>query len=380
MHAMFSTSGSAGDLLPLVPIAQRLADDGAFVGWTTSRTLGVYLRQMGYPPPFAIGNGLEGRLDPARLLTPRFTGFESWRRLIEQTVLPTLDEDLAACVRAIRRTRPDVVITSGFAVAARVAALRCGVPNVELSIYPQLQELAFRGGRFASPLRLALARLGVPEALVSRTAWGAPADLVLVDPTLVAVPNAIGYPYCEMDGATADLDYFASLLDSSEPTPTVLCTLGSFTSAFTSSRTMALIESAASVNARTVWVGPLSQKAHLACAGSIVCIPRYVPLSKVLPKVDLVVHHGGLGTTMAALSAGVPAVVVPHAFDQRFNAKALERLGVGTTARETDLGTVIRSMLGSNSFRRRAESASRRLTLVSESVARAVETIRAAVP
>ena len=40
------------------------------------------------------------------------------------------------------------------------------------------------------------------------------------------------------------------------------------------------------------------------------------------------VHHGGAGTTHAAVAAGAPSVVVPHVGDQRYWAERLHRLGV----------------------------------------------------
>ena len=41
-----------------------------------------------------------------------------------------------------------------------------------------------------------------------------------------------------------------------------------------------------------------------------------------------VVHHGGAGTTGAALRAGVPSVVIPFIADQFFWAHHLHKLGV----------------------------------------------------
>ena len=48
----------------------------------------------------------------------------------------------------------------------------------------------------------------------------------------------------------------------------------------------------------------------------------------LFPRAALVVHHGGAGTTHAAVAAGVPSVVVPHVGDQRYWADRLHRLGV----------------------------------------------------
>ena len=61
---------------------------------------------------------------------------------------------------------------------------------------------------------------------------------------------------------------------------------------------------------------------------NVLAIP-HVRLSELLPEADLVVQHGGIGTTYASLRAAVPSLVVPRAFDQVFNCRLLEKIGVG---------------------------------------------------
>jgi UDP:flavonoid glycosyltransferase YjiC (YdhE family) len=56
-----------------------------------------------------------------------------------------------------------------------------------------------------------------------------------------------------------------------------------------------------------------------------------VPHAWLFPRVAAVVHHGGAGTTGAALSAGVPSIVVPFAVDQPFWGSRVAALGVGPT-------------------------------------------------
>lgn len=46
-------------------------------------------------------------------------------------------------------------------------------------------------------------------------------------------------------------------------------------------------------------------------------------------RCSAVVHHGGAGTTAAALRAGVPSVVVPHMMDQYAWGRAVHELGAG---------------------------------------------------
>jgi vancomycin aglycone glucosyltransferase len=48
----------------------------------------------------------------------------------------------------------------------------------------------------------------------------------------------------------------------------------------------------------------------------------------LLPRLRAVVHHGGAGTTHAAVRAGVPQVIVPHILDQFYWSERMHQLGV----------------------------------------------------
>lgn len=54
-----------------------------------------------------------------------------------------------------------------------------------------------------------------------------------------------------------------------------------------------------------------------------------VPHDWLFPKVAAVVHHGGAGTTAAAIRAAVPSIVTPFFADQLFWASRVTELGVG---------------------------------------------------
>ncbi|CAK8990386.1 unnamed protein product [Durusdinium trenchii] len=60
-----------------------------------------------------------------------------------------------------------------------------------------------------------------------------------------------------------------------------------------------------------------------------VCFVAEAPHTWLFPRCSCVVHHGGLGTTQAALRAGVPGVITPIFGDQFHNASHVNRLGVG---------------------------------------------------
>src|SRR5207247_885098 len=55
----------------------------------------------------------------------------------------------------------------------------------------------------------------------------------------------------------------------------------------------------------------------------------FAPFRHLLPLCGAVVHHGGVGTTAAALEAGCPQLILPLAWDQADNAARVAELGAG---------------------------------------------------
>ena len=56
-------------------------------------------------------------------------------------------------------------------------------------------------------------------------------------------------------------------------------------------------------------------------------VERYVPQAQVLPHVNLVVGHGGSGSTLGALAHGLPQLLLPQGADQFENASACQSAG-----------------------------------------------------
>jgi UDP:flavonoid glycosyltransferase YjiC (YdhE family) len=56
---------------------------------------------------------------------------------------------------------------------------------------------------------------------------------------------------------------------------------------------------------------------------------EFAPFQDLFPLSAVAAHHGGVGTTAKALSAGVPQLILPFAYDQLDNAVRVKRLGAG---------------------------------------------------
>ena len=86
------------------------------------------------------------------------------------------------------------------------------------------------------------------------------------------------------------------------------------------------------------------------------------PHDWLFPHMAAVVHHGGAGTTGAALRAGKPSVVVPFLLDQFFWGARLKAIEVAPAAiphrglTTAKLGTALKQVLGDAGMRARAQA------------------------
>lgn len=69
----------------------------------------------------------------------------------------------------------------------------------------------------------------------------------------------------------------------------------------------------------------------------------WVDYEQVFPRLTVIIHHGGMGTTHRAILQGIPQVVVPHAADQRGQAKrvAQAKIGLNLTAHDVKHGQLL---------------------------------------
>jgi UDP:flavonoid glycosyltransferase YjiC (YdhE family) len=81
----------------------------------------------------------------------------------------------------------------------------------------------------------------------------------------------------------------------------------------------------------------------------------FAPVTRVLSRCRVAVVSGALGALAAALSAGVPVVVVPQLFDQVWHGRRVEELGVGIFARRPrDVAAAVARIEADPGYRRRA--------------------------
>lgn len=107
---------------------------------------------------------------------------------------------------------------------------------------------------------------------------------------------------------------------------------------------------------------------------------EWAPHTWLFSQMAAVVHHGGAGTTGAALWAGIPSVVVPHFADQPFWGYRVAALGAGpepiprSQLSVERLASAITAAVSDKSMHRRAAELGERIK-AEDGVAKAVEAI-----
>ena len=107
-----------------------------------------------------------------------------------------------------------------------------------------------------------------------------------------------------------------------------------------------------------VLTGPTPDPIHLDASPDTYVVP-FAPLTQTGPGCLAAIHHGGIGTTVGLLAAGLPQLIVPRGFDQPQTALRMNRLGVATIipwarASAPALERGLAHLLSTAEYRRRA--------------------------
>jgi UDP:flavonoid glycosyltransferase YjiC (YdhE family) len=267
-------------------------------------------------------------------------------------------------ISILERWKPDLIVREEYELAGAIAAERVGLPHAMFQVtFPSDWR---NRPEFANAV---LERL---EGL--RTENGLPSDpelsmlyrhLVLsFDPPFFLDPNAPAPPgtqYLRSDGFDqSGEEALPEWLMRPHSSPLIYVTLGTeapripviFPAAY-----HAILEGLrGQPGTVAMTVGRERDPLELGPQPENVHVERYIPQSLFLEHCDVVVSHGGHNTVLAALSFGLPMVVVPFFADQSSNAARVEALGAGrvipgTSLTPDALGEAVRDVLRNERYR-----------------------------
>lgn len=314
MRILFASTRGAGHFGPLVPFAQaaeRAGHDVLVAGPASLSVLAararLRLRPVAAPPPAVV----EAAFAPVwrREATVEHVVGDLFAGLYARTALRDM-------LMAVDEWWPDLIVRETMEFAAAVAAVRYDIPQARIGIH--LDSRVDAGGALeafaAEPLGLEPDELQVGP-LLTRSPGEDPdvhrfrtdAQRRLRDPDLVYVTFG-----SEAPGSHHFPGVYRRAAEALEGLP-VLMTIG-------------------------------RDPADLGPVPDGVRVERWVPQAEVMPRALAMVSHGGSGSTLQALAAGVPQVFVPLFVDGPANARHVEGLGAGLIAGD-DLRAAVESAL-----------------------------------
>ncbi|WP_018684185.1 glycosyltransferase [Actinokineospora enzanensis] len=332
MKILFNSLPSHGHTYPLLPLALAARDQGHEIIYSTWGNfhpplvaLGLDVVHAGADMQAAFGDAMrEHRIMPGEHVR---LDQDAQNRIATRVFGDVLPRSTVATLRPVlAERRPDLVIYEAGAPGAAIAAAAEGVPAVCHGIgRGTMSNTTFRPQDWLSALA---EEVGVEYGGTPGFPGGTPYldiyPLSLQDPEHAAGyvsriplrPTAFAEPGELPDWVTEHREKLIYL------------TLGT---AFGSASVLrAAIDGLAATGHRVlVAAGPTVPVDSLGDVPANVTVLPWVPQADLLPHTDLVVHHGGAGTTLGTAAVGVPQLVLPQGADQFVNADAISAHGSG---------------------------------------------------
>lgn len=120
-----------------------------------------------------------------------------------------------------------------------------------------------------------------------------------------------------------------------------------------------IVDAVSGLDVETVLTATRADAAALGPVPSSVRVLEQCPLRLLLPTCDVVVHHGGAGSAMTAISVGVPQLVLSHSSEQHRIGERVAAAGLGIhlpghLAGRDEIRAATLDLLSSPSYARRA--------------------------
>ena len=366
MRVMVAAFGDAGHAFPAISLARALAGRGHEVlveSWERWRQPVEELRlefaaaeQYTVFPPPAEGSGDAGAAEAARTLMPFL---EDWRpdAVVSDilTLAPALAAEAVGVPWATLIPHPYPYMPAGmpfFASGAR--APRTGAGRAMWKAWQPLLRVGLRQGR----TELNAQREAVGLAPTERFHGGISDRLALV----------ATFPQLEYQRPWPRNVHVTGPMDFEVPHPDVELPPGEAPLVLVAPSTAKDLEARL---VRTALAGLADEPVRVVATTNLMrprepievpanaVLVDWVSYTQVLAQAQLVICHGGHGTTVRSLGAGVPVLCCPIAGDMAENAVRLEWAGAGRSlswrlCRPAPLRWTVRRVLGDPRFRRRA--------------------------
>lgn len=343
MRILFSGVPAMGHLLPLVPLARAARTAGHDVALLTSpgmtEIMGIELPGIpvidGGPMPEVLFAEVARRLpgsDPAYDPQPG--------SVAEFFAGTRVDLSFDAAIASAQRWEPDVIVSDAVDFVGPLVAASLAVPSAIVAFGPAVPE------EFTRPMFAVVADRYAQRTLVPTPPVAVldPTPQLLQAPGWVAGPWVVPFQAAPHARPGTHTPVTWPLDDASRAR--VLVTLGTV---FGDETLLTDIIDSIDTTQRQVvaTVGATTAKADREA----VRYSPFRPMGELLEGADVVVSAGGAGTVLAALSRGIPLVLLPQGADQFINAQRAAEAGAAVVVETPhEVGAAIAQALEESSF------------------------------
>lgn len=329
MRILFSARPSYGHIYPMMPLADAALAAGHQVEFATTGPFLERLGRLGFPVrPVGIS------IDDAALRLIAETGVTEFPR--DERGRPDLSfggrmfaDVLARATTAdllelFHDDRPDLVVYEQGDLGAAVAAGLAGVPAVLHGISPQWPDELVE-----HHLRSWVDKIWADHGVARPTVDAAIGDVYLdIFPRTLQEQSVVGHPnrLALRPVPWAEPGTPLPHVPSDGSRPLLYVTLGTVVANDDVLRVV--LEGVASLDAHVLVALGAAAGSDLGRLPDHVSVQPFLDQARLMPAVDLVVHHGGSGTVLGALAHGVPQLVLPQGADQFINADLLDAAGL----------------------------------------------------
>ncbi len=328
MNVLFTTIRNTSHFLPLVPFIETCRRRGHDVAVAAPSDLADRVAATG-AAFFPFGHPGDEGLRPLWMSLRGASEEESIRISIAGIFVEACaGAALPGLLETMERWRPSIVVRESQEYAALIAAEKLGIPHVRVAITAPSGE--------ARILPYAL-----PPLDVHRRAAGLPPDpsgeTLRREPALTQFPASLEVAA----GPMGPVFRFRAGRKEAPPLPDwwgarrdpfVYATLGTVVGSLDVMRAAyrPILDALVDLPVRALLtVGKDLPLEDLGEVPPNVHVERFYPQDDVIPHAAAVVCHGGSGTVLGTLAAGVPMVVAPLFADQPFNAERIAAVGAG---------------------------------------------------
>ncbi|MFS0662805.1 macrolide family glycosyltransferase [Bacillus mojavensis] len=317
-----------GHVNPTLALVEKLCEKGHRVTYATTEEFAASVQQAGAE---ALIYHTSLNIDPKQI-----------REMIEknETPISILKESLSILPQLedlYQNDHPDLIIYDFIALAGKLFADKLHIPVIKLcSSYAQnesfqlgsedmLLKMKEAEAEFKAYLEqeqllaVSFEQLAVPEAL----------NIVFMPKSFQIQHETFDDRFCFVGPSLGKRTEQESLEIEKGDGPLMLISLGTAFNAWPEFYKMCIEAFRNSSWQVIMSVGKTIDPESLDEIPANFTIRQSVPQLEVLAKADLFISHGGMNSTMEAMNAGVPLVVIPQMYEQELTAKRVDELGLG---------------------------------------------------